>query len=194
MERMIESVRIGDLEAFVTDIPEHGIVLRDLLKLCAGLDANEFGSLFPFPFLIQQTHAGGGKGRATLTLSTADEDADAEKSYNPLDRIVFGVTKRNQSRLADVITIGREASNDIVLPYRFISKEHAFFSQSGSDWQLIDNNSTNGVYVGKKRLEAGETKILRNKIELAISRYLRFQFIGSTHMFNFLRLASTLYG
>lgn len=177
----------------MNEIPEHGVVLRDLLKICAGLDADEFGSLFSFPFLIQQTHAGG-KERATLTLSTSDEESEPEKRYNPLDRVVFGVTKRNQSRLADVITIGRESSNDIVLPYRFISKEHAFFNRSGKDWQLVDNNSTNGVYVGKKKLDAGESKILRNKIELAISRYLRFQFIGSKHMFNFLRLASTLYG
>jgi hypothetical protein len=176
----------------VNELPEQGVILRDLLQMCVGFDSHQFQALFNFPFLIQQTHAGK-SNKATLALSTEDDQAAMETRFSPLDRMVFGV-KRNKSRLAEVITIGREGDNDVVLPYRFISKEHGFFSCAGKDWSIVDNNSTNGVFVGKTRLESGRSKMLKNKIEIGISRYLRFQYIAPDQMFKFLRLASTLYG
>jgi hypothetical protein len=176
----------------VKEIPEQGVVLRDLLESCAGFHTAEFSNRFHFPFLIQQTRVSAKE--KNFAIDTKEGGNHQAKRFNPLDRIVFGITKKNPSKIADAITIGREAGNDIVLPYHFISKDHAFFAYSAGNWQITDNNSTNGVFVGKQRLDGGEAKTLKNKIQMDISRYLRFQFIESAHMFNFLRLASTLYG
>jgi hypothetical protein len=44
-------------------------------------------------------------------------------------------------------TIGRRPNNDLVIDHVAISSEHAVIIQSGNDWILEDQNSTNGTEV-----------------------------------------------
>lgn len=52
------------------------------------------------------------------------------------------------------ITIGRALDNDIVLDDAHISRRHAVLEQRGGGWDVVDVDSTNGVYLGKQRLPA----------------------------------------
>ena len=52
-----------------------------------------------------------------------------------------------------VMTIGRNADNDIVINNRTISGRHATLSYEGGFFYITDNNSTNGVFVNDIRIE-----------------------------------------
>jgi ABC transport system ATP-binding/permease protein len=54
----------------------------------------------------------------------------------------------------DVITIGRESDNDIVLEYPQISEHHAILKQSTEGYIIHDLRSTNGTFVNGHRIES----------------------------------------
>jgi len=46
------------------------------------------------------------------------------------------------------VTLGRDASNDIVLPEMAVSSKHAkFIKESPIKYKIIDTNSTNGIMI-----------------------------------------------
>lgn len=63
------------------------------------------------------------------------------------------VRKRSgANRLAGMITIGRTHNNDIEIKASDISKTHAYVLKKGDSCQLVDSGSTNGTFVGSRRL------------------------------------------
>ena len=53
-----------------------------------------------------------------------------------------------------VTTIGRAASNTVVVDDQFASTEHARLTFRGRSWYLEDIGSTNGTYVAGEKIEA----------------------------------------
>jgi hypothetical protein len=53
-----------------------------------------------------------------------------------------------------VTTLGRAASNTVVVDDQFASTEHARLTFRGRSWYLEDLGSTNGTYVSGERIEA----------------------------------------
>ncbi|MEN8134223.1 MAG: adenylate/guanylate cyclase domain-containing protein [Thermodesulfobacteriota bacterium] len=52
-------------------------------------------------------------------------------------------------------TIGREATNEIILPYSWISRKHTMIQRkSGGIFHIIDLGSSNGTYLNNKRIHA----------------------------------------
>jgi diguanylate cyclase (GGDEF)-like protein len=58
------------------------------------------------------------------------------------------------------IRVGRGADNQIVLEGDSVSRRHANFEQSGDQWLVVDNNSTNGTYVNEDQIRG--RKLLNN--------------------------------
>ncbi|MGI8497576.1 MAG: FHA domain-containing protein [Gemmatimonadaceae bacterium] len=56
---------------------------------------------------------------------------------------------------APLAQAGRGEHNDIVIPDGSVSESHAKFQRRSTGWVVVDMNSTNGTYVGGKRI-AGE--------------------------------------
>jgi ABC transport system ATP-binding/permease protein len=52
-----------------------------------------------------------------------------------------------------VVTIGRAPENSVVLNDLLVSRRHATLQRSGSQWELVDNNSANGTYVNGDRID-----------------------------------------
>lgn len=48
-------------------------------------------------------------------------------------------------------SIGSVESNDLVIRDGSVSRRHALIQQNGRKWQVIDNGSTNGTYVGDRK-------------------------------------------
>ncbi|HEV7125900.1 MAG TPA: FHA domain-containing protein, partial [Ktedonobacterales bacterium] len=53
----------------------------------------------------------------------------------------------------DHLRIGRLSSNDIILPYQQISREHAEIQQSAGSWWITDLDSTNGLQINGRRID-----------------------------------------
>ena|SRR5690554_312323 len=62
----------------------------------------------------------------------------------------------------NVISIGRSKENDIVLDDKTVSRQHAqLIVQEANKFELIDINSTNGIFVNNKKVN-GRTTVQRN--------------------------------
>jgi hypothetical protein len=80
---------------------------------------------------------------------------------------------------ADKITVGRMASNDIVIPDRGLSRTHAWFKIAGAKITLSDGNSTNGTYVdGVKLAEDGSPTLVTMGVRIKFG-YLDFDLLDS---------------
>ena len=71
----------------------------------------------------------------------------------------------------DSITIGRSSTVDLMLPDKFLSREHARLFKQGTEWWVEDLDSCNGTIVngtpikGPKRLSMGdELRLCRNTL------------------------------
>jgi ABC transport system ATP-binding/permease protein len=53
-----------------------------------------------------------------------------------------------------VITIGRAPDNNVVLDDLLVSRSHAMLRRTGDQWELVDNNSSNGTYVNGNRINS----------------------------------------
>lgn len=79
--------------------------------------------------------------------------------------------------LSDEITsVGRAATNHVVLDDQFASRQHAEVRKVSADYQVHDLGSKNGVYVDSRRLPAGGTAWLEDgcEVQFASTRF-RFQ-------------------
>lgn len=60
------------------------------------------------------------------------------------------------------ITLGRDQTNDIQVPLSTVSRNHAVFFQTESEWYLEDLNSTHGTKHNGKLIGQGGKKLLRD--------------------------------
>ena len=68
------------------------------------------------------------------------------------------------------IVLGRSASCDVRLPDASISHRHASLRQRGSEYILLDENSTNGTFVGPVRLMSGAPRVVKSGDKLRLGR------------------------
>ena len=144
----------------------------DFVDLARRTSRSEFVARCPFPFLL---------GRDTLQRPTAPQRTRANSGIDVLQRVremdaakalisevtpppteirrmmgarkplVLPVRKRQQA-FPSMITVGRTANNDVVIPDVSISKFHAFFRMQGDAIELADAGSRNGTAIGQSRL------------------------------------------
>lgn len=72
------------------------------------------------------------------------------------------------------LRIGRMSSNDVILPYQQVSREHAEVEHAGSVWWISDLDSTNGLQVGGRQvtrypLQPGERVYLAPDITVCLA-------------------------
>ncbi len=61
-----------------------------------------------------------------------------------------------------VVRVGRSLDNDVVLPSQRVSRYHAHLRYEGGRWLLYDLRSTNGTFVGERRLADGPASLAGN--------------------------------
>jgi ABC-type multidrug transport system ATPase subunit len=81
----------------------------------------------------------------------------ARETTNPGPHLVVR-TRRSDHRLhaGSSYRIGRDPSSDIVLTDGRVSWQHAMLRVDGADWVLEDSGSTNGTFLGQRRVERVE--------------------------------------
>jgi pSer/pThr/pTyr-binding forkhead associated (FHA) protein len=60
-----------------------------------------------------------------------------------------------------VVTLGREADNDVVIPSPFVSRRHAVIERGPAGLVLAQDQPTNGSAVNGCKLDVGERHPLR---------------------------------
>lgn len=70
-----------------------------------------------------------------------------------------------------VITLGRQADNEIVLPAEGVSRHHARLQATALGWEVIDQGGINGTYLNDRRLRADDPTPVTPGSSLRIGPY-----------------------
>jgi hypothetical protein len=79
----------------------------------------------------------------------------------------------------EVMSIGRESDNDIIIKDSEISRNHARISRNGGVYVLEDLGSTNGTFVNQQRLTAPRTLVAGDEIGVGTNVVVTFQGPGA---------------
>lgn len=157
---------------------------RDVVMAALRWARDEFVASSPWPFLVGEPmiHA----PRAAMPTLTnippalrkidtyvPDVTPSPEPSTSVMGLIVAPVRKR-QDVFPEMITIGRTANNDVVIPDATVSKFHAYFRANEKGLELVDVGSRNGTKV------MGRALTPKLPIDVAIGARLRFGTIDLT--------------
>ena len=91
---------------------------------------------------------------ASVDIFPSRMDTD-ETFEGEVDRLIIskkGAAPQTQSLKNKILTIGRQANNDLVLNGDGVSRRHARLAPTANGWQIIDLGSTNGTYLDDKKL------------------------------------------
>jgi len=98
---------------------------------------------------------------APLTSDTEAMRIDADPGttgYVAPGASVIPLLKSHRNPFAEMVTVGRAGSNDVIIDDHHVSKMHCWFVKPApgrrSPWQIRDNSATNGTFLNRTRLAA----------------------------------------
>lgn len=173
----------------------------DHLRMTRG----DFLAKYPVPVLLHRWDKSADEGDAAATAHVSLLDGPAKpfeiaRSMDPvhglgftskgaasLDIVVFPIVKRTGAMLHDRVSVGRSRNADIHLPFRRISKFHAYFTTAvgGSKYMITDSGSTNGTSVQGRKLPAGSPAEVPERGVIHLSHFL-FLFLSAAGFYSFL--------
>jgi len=94
-----------------------------------------------------------------VTAPSVAPAAERRPALATLEVITSGPLKGSRFELHSALTnIGRGAHNDIAIKDESVSDSHAKIQRRGDGWWIVDQDSTNGTYVGGRRVQ-GEQRL-----------------------------------
>ena len=123
---------------------------------------------------MSEKHASPLDTTTELSHSTYSKIRQSTKSAQPALLVIDGPALGRQFRLAPgTFVIGRSRDADIAIVDEGISRRHALIQRKGDDISLIDEDSRNGVFVNKKRIDACSLKV-GDRIRIGSSTVIKF--------------------
>jgi hypothetical protein len=159
--------------------------VAQLVNELVGLDATSYAARFPMPLLLQLNE---GQSSEPLWKTTARAGVQARKLVaESFPLYAFRVEKRpGANAFSHMITIGRAANNDVVLPYEAISKFHASLVTGPNGWSLTDARSSNGSWLEGQALIPLRPYTLRSGITLDLAHAVLLMFVEASEAFDLL--------
>jgi hypothetical protein len=166
----------------------------DYIELARARSREDFAGACPFPFLVgddvrarppgpQPTVCGAEYPEIQRYL--AGGPPPAPRPVAPATAMVLPVHKVTAA-FPSMITIGRTSNHDVVLSDIKVSKFHAFIRANGRRFELVDAGSSNGTWVGERRLQKREPHLLQVGDEVRFGQ-LRLQFVDAGACWDMLR-------
>jgi hypothetical protein len=136
--------------------------VTDIVKIALAVGRDEFVSMYSMP-LLAGSNAITQSERLTLSASEISLDWSDRTFRLPQNETPTGEmdpnlaifpVKKVQPIFPNMVTVGRNTNNDIVLADASISKLHAFFEpgEAPNSFVLKDAASTNGTFVDERRV------------------------------------------
>jgi hypothetical protein len=98
------------------------------------------------------------------------------------------IRKRNYNYYPEKVIIGRSVTSDIVFDDEDVSRTHAYiyFDIANNEGYLVDNDSSNGTFLNKKRLTSGQPAVLSDNDEIAFGREAKVIYFCAAGFYNLL--------
>ncbi|MFZ5471071.1 MAG: sigma 54-interacting transcriptional regulator [Myxococcota bacterium] len=93
------------------------------------------------------------------TTELLPKDSPTSKYQAAQVRVRQGPREAVHKLSADAFTVGKDGSNDLVLEDRFCSSRHLKVSRRDGLFQVVDQGSTNGTFVGNVRVYEAEVPL-----------------------------------
>ncbi len=145
--------------------------LQDLFDQ-AEMSPDDFAALHPRPFLLPLGYTGSErlphKRGARKTVGFAPSSRPVMGTH-PLAGEVFELLPRKGSGR---VAVGRSPANDVcIVLEESISDRHCVFHLDGDTVRLEDLGSTNGTYLGERRLEPHVPAVVEDEAMITLGRY-----------------------
>jgi hypothetical protein len=103
------------------------------------------------------------------------------------------IRKRNYNYHPEKILIGRSVTSDIVFDNEDVSRTHAYIYSDiiNNEIYLVDNDSSNGSFLNRKRIIPHQPSILSDNDEIAFGREARVIYFSPTGFHNLLHTMAT---
>ncbi len=128
--------------------------LQDYVQDCRTLNAESFRERHGHAFLIHRSDSPVARkqdGRRLTVSSMTVRDAEGIPMVPEPDLVVFPIRHGRHKQAGEFISVGRSASNDVVIPFEPITRFHALFSQDPtSRFFLLDAGSKNGTFLNDR--------------------------------------------
>src|SRR5688572_9337244 len=111
----------------------------------------------PYTFIVSGGMLSRGNTGPMRTLGSGEGSADDLPTSSSSDRqsarsfVAIAIRKVNDT-FPNMITVGRTANDDMVMPDVSVSKFHAFFKKTTRGFELADAGSKNGTWVAGEEL------------------------------------------
>lgn len=164
----------------------------------AGLSRKRFLSQFPSPFFLVELRGrkkSDGLGAYARTSTSKLPTLPAVRlSSTVVDSLVVPLEKSNRNDFASVVSIGRDAANDVVLAHPSISKFHAVIRKDveSGGYTISDVGSLNGTTVNGIPVAEGEPEPLASGQQIVFGRSVMATYFVPGEFHDYLRLLQKL--
>ena len=128
--------------------------LQDYAPECRALDAEAFSEKYGQAFLIHRADSPVARkrdGRRLTVSSMSVRDAEGIPMVPEPDLVVFALRHGRHRQPGEFISVGRSATNDVVIPFEPITRFHALFSQDATGrFFILDAGSKNGTFLNDR--------------------------------------------
>ena len=138
----------------------------------------------PFILLNLQTAPEVSKKSGFQTVRFTKRALQASAAEAAKSERLFPVAKRpGANAFGMMITLGRAANNDLVIPDDRISKFHAYFrADEGGAWRIHDANSSNGTFVDGQRVPT-EGLVLGPECTIKVAESLTLRYLEARALY-----------
>jgi len=174
---------------------ERYFTLNDAVSIFA-VDLAEFKSHYPYGFLVPILKDIYDNTLIAVIKNVLDECRNLGISLTA-DHIVARkvkkniriIRKRNYNYRPDMIIIGRSVTSDIVFDNEDVSRTHAYIycDIQNNEYYLVDNGSSNGTFLNKKKMTPGQPSILSDNDEITFGPQARVIYFSPAGFYNFLK-------
>ena len=148
------------------------------LEMAQRMPRAQFISTCGFPFLVGNGALVAPSGpRRTEALASAEEitkqlreTAEGDDEEQPDSAPLLLAVRKAQESFPSMITIGRTANNDLVIPDVSVSKFHAHIKTTPAGLELNDAGSKNGTWLGSRQLARGVPVLVAPSSRLRFGR------------------------
>lgn len=162
--------------------------LDSLFKDVLEIPVADFVQRYPDPVLVLEARGAFGRADSFQTVRASGErPAFAEAVLGSERPTLLPVRKRARSKFGNMISVGRTASNDVVVEHASVSKFHAYFLSRGENaWHVQDANSSNGTFVDGKRVPTDVPVPVDDGAAVQFSQDTRYRFFRPAALHRFL--------